>query len=145
VFGEPERGADAADRALRLNPNAAVWAYGPISVAYFMAGRYDDAVHSIERRPLDSLSRTGLVPRPAIYAAADRMDDAHRATADTLVQYLTSRSKPSAVTRATTISNGGNSRRRSARLVSRPARRQMLKASWPSWFTAAAQLMVSWA
>ena len=54
TFGQPERGAEAADRALRLNPNAPGWAYGFFSYAYFMAGRYDDAVRSIERRPVDS-------------------------------------------------------------------------------------------
>ena len=87
TFGQPERGAEAADRALRLNPNAMGWAYGFFSYAYFMAGRYDDAVRSIERRPVDSLSRGGLVMRAAIYAAADRVDEAHRAAADALARY----------------------------------------------------------
>jgi tetratricopeptide (TPR) repeat protein len=87
TFGEPERGAAAADRALRLNPNAPNWAYGFFSNAYFMVGRYDDAVRSIERRPLDSLGRGSLVLRAALYAAVDRIDDAHRAVADTLARY----------------------------------------------------------
>jgi TolB-like protein/cytochrome c-type biogenesis protein CcmH/NrfG len=87
TFGQPERGAEAADRALRLNPNAPGWAYGSFSGAYFMAGRYDDAVRSIERRPVDSMGRGGLVFRAAVYAAADRGDDARRAAADALAQY----------------------------------------------------------
>jgi hypothetical protein len=52
-----------------------------------MAGRYDDAVRCIDRGLMDSLSRNGLVLRTAAYAAADRMDDARRAAADTLAQY----------------------------------------------------------
>ena len=51
---------------LRLNPNAPGWAHGFFSVAYFMAGRYEDAVRSIERRPLESLSRIGLGLRAAV-------------------------------------------------------------------------------
>lgn len=87
TFGEPERGAEAADRAFRLNPNAPGWAYGSFSYAYFMAGRYDDAVRSMERRPLDSLDRVAFVMRAALYAVVDRIDDAHRAVADTLGRY----------------------------------------------------------
>jgi hypothetical protein len=52
-----------------------------------MVGRYDDAVRSIERRPLDSLGRGSLVLRAVAYAAVDRIDDAHRAVANTLAQY----------------------------------------------------------
>lgn len=52
-----------------------------------MAGRYDDAARSIGRRPFDTLSRVGLVLRAAIYAAAGRGDDAHRAAADAMVRY----------------------------------------------------------
>src|SRR3954447_664711 len=87
TFGEPERGAAAADRAFRLNPNAPGWAHGSFSYAYFMAGRYDDAVRSMDRQPLDSLDRGAFVMRAALYAALDRIDDAHRAVADTLGRY----------------------------------------------------------
>ena len=63
------------------------WAYGFLSYAYFMAGRYDDALRSVERRPMDSMGRNGLVRRAAIYAAAGRGDQAQRATADVLARY----------------------------------------------------------
>jgi TolB-like protein/class 3 adenylate cyclase len=81
------RRARPADRAFRLNPNAPGWAHGSFSYAYFMAGRYDDAVRSMERQPLDSLDRGAFVMRAALYAALDRIDDAHRAVADTLGRY----------------------------------------------------------
>ena len=87
TFGQPERGAEAADRALRLNPNAMGWAYGLFSYGYFMAGRYDDAVRAIEHRPVDSMSRAGLVIRAAIYATASRGDQAQRAAAEALARY----------------------------------------------------------
>jgi len=50
TFGEPERGALLADRAIRLNPSYKPWACGSLRYAYFMAGRYKDALQvSAER------------------------------------------------------------------------------------------------
>ena len=37
TFGEPERGALLADRAIRLNPSYKPWACGFLRFAYFMA------------------------------------------------------------------------------------------------------------
>ena len=42
---------------------------------------------AVERRPMDSMGRNGLVRRAAIYAAAGRGDQAQRATADVLARY----------------------------------------------------------
>ena len=44
-FGKPEAGAEAADRAIRLNPNYPRWAAGAyFGYAYFAVGRYDDVL-----------------------------------------------------------------------------------------------------
>jgi tetratricopeptide (TPR) repeat protein len=49
TFGEPERGADLVDRAIRLDPNYPNWANRPFATANFMAGRYEQAVAFFER------------------------------------------------------------------------------------------------
>ena len=41
TFGKPEEGVEAAERAIRLNPNAPAWVYGPYRWAFFMGGRYE--------------------------------------------------------------------------------------------------------
>ena len=58
TFGEPERGAMLADRAIRLNPNYKPWAGGFLRFAYFMAGRYRDALKVMERQTPDNYSST---------------------------------------------------------------------------------------
>jgi TolB-like protein/Tfp pilus assembly protein PilF len=87
TFGEPERGAEAADRAIRLNPSYAPWAANPFRYAYFMAGRYADALRVTERQPPENLTRGGLVLRAATYAALGRTDQAQAAVAEALKRY----------------------------------------------------------
>ncbi|HXV24521.1 MAG TPA: tetratricopeptide repeat protein [Alphaproteobacteria bacterium] len=87
ALGEPERGAEAADRAIRLNPNYPVWAGNTLRHAYFAVGRYEDALSIVERQPFETLTRWGLVTRAAIYAGLDRLKEAKSAVADTLSQY----------------------------------------------------------
>jgi TolB-like protein len=87
ALGEPERGAEAADRAIRLNPNYPVWAGNTLRHAYFAVGRYEDALRIVERQPFETLTRYGLVTRAAIYAGLDRLEEAKDAVADTLAQY----------------------------------------------------------
>ena len=73
-FGEPEKGVEAAEQAMRLNPDTPAWAVYNFAYAYFMAGRYDagaaacsigcramptrPAPMSIARRPWAALGRT---------------------------------------------------------------------------------------
>jgi tetratricopeptide (TPR) repeat protein len=87
TFGKPERGAKAADHAIRLNPNYPIWAGNHFRFAYFMAGRYEDALAVLERQPLQSLTRLGWVLRAAVYAALGRQQDARAAVQDALKQY----------------------------------------------------------
>lgn len=87
ALGEPERGAEAADRAIRLNPNYPVWAGNTLRHAYFAVGRYEDALRIVERQPFETLTRYGLVTRAAIYAGLGRLEEAKGAVADTLAQY----------------------------------------------------------
>jgi TolB-like protein len=49
TFGHSERGAEAADHAIRLDPNYQVWQAWSFSAAYFAAGRFEDALRILER------------------------------------------------------------------------------------------------
>ena len=69
-FGKPERGAEAADRAIRLNPHYLPWQAKPFSYAYFNAGRYEDALHMMERLSPDQWNRGVSVRRAAVFAGA---------------------------------------------------------------------------
>ena len=60
TFGEPERGALLADRAIRLNPSYRPWASGFLRYAYFMAGRYKDALQVMERQTPDNYTQARL-------------------------------------------------------------------------------------
>ena len=87
AIGEAEEGAQAADRAIRLDPHFPLWAGNTLRHAFFAVGRYEDALRVVERQPFETLSRIGLVTRAAIYAALDRKAEAKAAVADTLKQY----------------------------------------------------------
>jgi TolB-like protein len=69
TFGEPERGAELVDRAIRLNPEYPMWASGPFSWAYFMAGRYADAARLLERVPPEAFNPFRWVILAGSYAA----------------------------------------------------------------------------
>ena len=86
-FGKPERGAEAADRAIRLNPHFLPWQAKQFSYAYFNAGRYEDALHMLERLSPDQWNRGVLVRRAAVYAGLGRLDEAKAAVAETLKRY----------------------------------------------------------
>ncbi|HYE88840.1 MAG TPA: winged helix-turn-helix domain-containing protein [Vicinamibacterales bacterium] len=48
-FGEAQRGAEMADRAVRLVPDFPDWSAKQFSNAYFMVGRYEDALGMLDR------------------------------------------------------------------------------------------------
>jgi tetratricopeptide (TPR) repeat protein len=54
AFGHPERGVEAADHAIRLNPNYQVWQAWNFSTAYFSGGRFEDALRILERLSKDN-------------------------------------------------------------------------------------------
>ena len=61
-FGKPEAGAEAADRARRLNPNYPRWAAaGYFAHAYFSVGRYEDTLEVLNRLPAESRGSSDLV------------------------------------------------------------------------------------
>jgi TolB-like protein/class 3 adenylate cyclase len=87
AFGREEDGAEAADHAIRLNPNYEVWQGFGFSFAYFSAGRYDDALRIVERLPKDKYLAYSWVTRAASYAALGRDAEAKAAATDTLAHH----------------------------------------------------------
>jgi TolB-like protein/class 3 adenylate cyclase len=87
TFGKPERGAEAADRAIRLNPRYLPWQAKPFSPAYFMAGRYEDALRMMERLSPDQWTRFVFVRKAAVLAALGRVEEAKVVVADALKRF----------------------------------------------------------
>lgn len=86
-FGEPERGAQMVDQVKRLDPNYPMWTSNFFSPAYFMAGRYEDAVKMLERMTPDSYQKWTWVVRSSSLAALGRTDEATASASEALKQH----------------------------------------------------------
>jgi class 3 adenylate cyclase/TolB-like protein len=87
TFGEAERGAILADRAIRLNPSYRPWAAGFLRYAYFMAGRYKDALQAMDRQSPDNYSKHAWIQRAASFAALGQTEEARATLGETLKRY----------------------------------------------------------
>ncbi|WP_114947857.1 adenylate/guanylate cyclase domain-containing protein [Microvirga calopogonii] len=87
TFGKPERGVEAADKAIQLNPYYLPWQAKPFSYAYFMVGRYDDALKMLERLSPDQWNQGVALRRAGTLAGLGRMDEARAAVADALKRF----------------------------------------------------------
>ncbi len=86
-FGEPERGAQMVDKVMRLDPNYPMWASNFFAPAYFMAGRYQDALTMLERMTPNNYQRWTWVVRSSSLAALGRTDEAKASAMETLKQH----------------------------------------------------------
>lgn len=86
-FGKPDAGVAAVERSMRLNPNIPQWAFSNFRHAYFMAGRYGDALRMQDHVPKEAYLRHDFVYRAATLAALGRMDEARAAVAETLARF----------------------------------------------------------
>ncbi|RWO24216.1 MAG: tetratricopeptide repeat protein [Mesorhizobium sp.] len=86
-FGEPERGAELVDRVIRLDPNYPMWATGLFSNAYFMVGRYDDALKMMEGLTPDNYNQWRWMVRSGSLAGAGRMEEAQASVKEALKHY----------------------------------------------------------
>ncbi|MBL8906453.1 MAG: adenylate/guanylate cyclase domain-containing protein [Rhizobiales bacterium] len=87
TFGEPERGAELADQAIRMNPNYPPAQSGSFYYAYFMAGRYQDALRILDKQPLENGDKYDLIMRAATLAALGEREKANAAAKDALARY----------------------------------------------------------
>ncbi len=86
-FGEPQRGAQMVDQVMRLDPNYPMWTSNFFSGAYFMAGRYKDALKMLERMTPNNYSKWNWVLRSSSLAAVGRIDEAKASVKETLKQH----------------------------------------------------------
>ncbi|RWK52760.1 adenylate/guanylate cyclase domain-containing protein [Mesorhizobium sp.] len=86
-FGEPERGAHMVDQVIRLDPNYPMWTSNFFSNAYFMAGRYEDALKMLERITPNNYQKWNWVVRSSSLAALGRTDEANASVVETLKQH----------------------------------------------------------
>ena len=86
AFGRVEQAAQAADRAIRLNPNYQVWQGFQFSWAYFSVGRFEDALRILERLPKEKYQPSSWVMLAASYAALGREPQAKATVAETLTR-----------------------------------------------------------
>lgn len=86
-FGEPERGAQMVDQVMRLDPNYPMWASNFFAPAYFMAGRYEDAVKMLERMTPNNYQKWTWVVRSSSLAALGRTDEANASVIEALKQH----------------------------------------------------------
>ena len=87
TFGEPERGADMADRAIHLNPNYPLWSTRFFAHAYFMVGRYDDALRMMGRLAPENYGIWEWTYRPAALAAVGRTPEAKTLISEALKSF----------------------------------------------------------
>jgi TolB-like protein/DNA-binding winged helix-turn-helix (wHTH) protein len=74
--GEAGRGAEMADRVVRQSPGVPAWSARQFAHAYFMAGRYEDALAMTDRVPADGYTLLIWTIRPAALAVVGRMQEA---------------------------------------------------------------------
>ena len=86
-FGEPERGAQMVDQVMRLDPNYPMWASNFFAPAYFMAGRYEDAVKMLERMTPNNYQKWTWVVRSSSLAALGQTDEATASATEALKQH----------------------------------------------------------
>jgi TolB-like protein/class 3 adenylate cyclase/tetratricopeptide (TPR) repeat protein len=86
-FGQAENGAEAAERAMRLNPSFPVWAAGLYRYAFFMVGRYEDALRAGERRPEETWTPNDYAMVAGSLAALGRLDEAKAVVARGMARF----------------------------------------------------------
>ena len=74
IIGEPERMAELARRAIRLNPSGPSWYYFGLGIAEFVGGHYRETVEAMEKTPLDGAGSLA-VPRHGLCRARRRSAD----------------------------------------------------------------------
>jgi TolB-like protein/class 3 adenylate cyclase len=86
-LGETERGAEMADRAIRLNPNYPAWAAGIFSWTYFAAGRDADVLQMLGRLRPENYGESRWVVRAGALASLGRTEEAKMTMRQTLEQF----------------------------------------------------------
>jgi TolB-like protein/DNA-binding SARP family transcriptional activator len=75
-FGRAKQGAEAADRAMRLNPNYPMWAVDCFRLGLVVVGRYEDVLRNQLHQPEDKWNQDGYVITAGSLAELGRLDEA---------------------------------------------------------------------
>jgi tetratricopeptide (TPR) repeat protein len=75
-FGKAQAGADAVDRAIRLNPTYPLWAVDCFRMGLVMVGRYEDILRNQAHQPEEKWNQDGYVITAGSLAALGRLDEA---------------------------------------------------------------------
>jgi tetratricopeptide (TPR) repeat protein len=86
-FGEPEKGVEAAEKFIRLNPNYPTWATHGLSYAFFHAGRYEDCLQILEKRPDETMMPEHFISKAGSLAALGRAAEANSVVAKALARF----------------------------------------------------------
>jgi TolB-like protein/DNA-binding SARP family transcriptional activator len=84
TFGEAERGAEMVEEAIRLNPSYPHWAARMFAFAYFMVGRYEEALLMMDRVDASNLGSWLYPYRAGALASVGRHVEAKNAVAAAL-------------------------------------------------------------
>ncbi len=87
TFGGPERTAELVDKAISLNPGFPMWSARIFTHAYFMAGRYEDALRMLDRLTPENYGRKHWVMRSGALAALGRTEEAKVSVTDGLKRF----------------------------------------------------------
>lgn len=87
TFEEPERVAQLVDKAVSLNPGFPMWSARIFAHAYFMVGRYEDALRMLDRLTPENYGRKHWVMRSGALAALGRTEEAKVSVTDALRRF----------------------------------------------------------
>ena len=87
TFAEPERTGELVDKAVGLNPGFPMWSARIFTHAYFMAGRYEDALRMLDRLTPENYGRKHWVMRSGALAALGRIEEAKVSVTDALRRF----------------------------------------------------------
>ena len=76
LASKAEKGAEAADRALAINPAYPKWAIPCMRLGLVLVGRYDDVIRIQSRQPEDEWNTDGFVIMAGSLAALGKKDEA---------------------------------------------------------------------
>ena len=76
AYGKVDKGAEASDRALAINPAYPNWAVPCMRLGVVLAGRHEDAIRVQSRQPEDEMNTDGFVILAGSLASLGKKDEA---------------------------------------------------------------------
>ena len=86
-FGKGEAGAEAADQAIKVNPNYPSWNAHDFNYAFFMVGRNADVIHSSSRLPEDNFTPLDYVMVAGSLVTLGRKQEARQLVARAIARF----------------------------------------------------------